>query len=189
MRKKKKLPVNLEKDDVIKELNRIKYNSKFNSFLRNTCYSLLIIAAVAVIIASLFLPVFQITTSSMEPTFSSGDIVVSVRTTKLQQGDLIAFYHGNKILIKRVIATQGQKVSIDKKGNVTVDGKVLEEDYVLNKTLGDNDVKYPYQVPAESYFVLSDNREETIDSRNNNVGSIAKDDIIGKALFKVWPLK
>lgn len=171
------------------ELNKAKYNEKYMKILRSTIYSLIIIASIATIIATLIMPVLEVNTSSMSNTYNQGDIVVSIKTKNIIQGDVIAFYHGNKILVKRVIATSGSWVVIDEEGNVTVNGKNLEEPYLKNKTIGKYNIEFPYQVPDGSYFVLNDMREDTIDSRNKEIGSVSQSDVIGKILFRIWPLK
>jgi len=171
------------------ELKRTKYNEKYVKILKSTIYSLIIIISIATIIATLLMPVFQINSSSMSNTFNEGDIVVSLKTKKINQGDVIAFYHGNKILVKRVIAGSGSWVVIDTEGNVSVDGQKIEETYVENKTLGEYDIEFPYQVPDGEWFVLSDQRQVSIDSRNAEIGCIQQEDIIGKILFRIWPLK
>ena len=125
----------------------------------------------------------------MAPLYDNGDIVISVKTNNLASKDIVAFYHGNKILVKRIIAGPGQWVVIDKKGNVFVDGKQIKEDYIKEKSLGDSNIKYPYQVPVDTWFVLSDNRLEVLDSRNSEIGCIKNDDIIGKIVFKIWDSK
>ena len=170
------------------ELKRETYKSKYIKLLRSTVYVLIIMVAFAALIATFFMPVFQISTSSMEPIYSNGDFVVSIKTKKLKSGDVIAFYHGNKILVKRVIASSGDWVLMDDDGNVYVNNEKLEESYIQNKFLGDYDIKFPYQVPDGQWFVLSDDRTESIDSRNSNVGCISNEDIIGKILFRIWPL-
>lgn len=168
------------------ELKRETYKSKYKNVLMTTIYSLIIIAAAAALIATLIMPVFQISGSSMAPELNNGDLVVSIKTKNLGSGDIIAFYHGNKILVKRIIASAGQWVVIDSEGNVYVDGILLDESYVDKKVLGDCDIKFPYQVPEESWFVLADNRSDFTDSRNNEIGNIKEEDIIGKILFKLW---
>lgn len=179
----------LTSKEVEEELKRIKYNASYIKVLKSTVYALIIIVAISVLIATFFMPVFQISGKSMAPKYDNGDFVVSVKTSKLKSGDIIAFYHGNKILVKRVIAGAGQWVVIDKKGNVFVDGKKVDEDYINEKSLGDTDIKFPYQVPGESWFVLGDNRVESLDSRNSEIGSIKNENIIGKIIFKVWDSK
>ena len=176
----------LTKEQIEKELKKEKYKSKYFNILSSTIYGLIIVAALAAIIATLIMPVFQISGSSMDPKYSNGEFVVSVKTNKLKRGDVIAFYHGNKILVKRVIASAGEWIVIDKDGKVYIDGKLLEEPYIDESVLGDCDIKFPYQVPAESYFVLGDNRTIFTDSRNSEIGSIKEEDIIGKILFKLW---
>ena len=135
------------------------------------------------------MPVLQISGSSMSPTLKEGEIVVSLKTKNLKPGDIVAFYHGNKILIKRVIASSGSYVNIDEEGNVYVDGKLIDEPYIKEKTLGEHDITFPYQVPDGSWFVLGDRRSISIDSRNIEIGCIEQEDIVGKIIFRVWPLK
>lgn len=168
------------------ELKKEKYKSKYFNILSSTIYGLIIVAALSALIATLIMPVFQISGSSMSPELNNGDLVISIKTKKLNSGDIIAFYHGNKILVKRVIASAGQWIIIDEDGKVYVDGTLLEEPYIEEFMLGECDIKFPYQVPAESWFVLGDNRSNLIDSRNNEIGSIKQEDIIGKILFKLW---
>lgn len=179
----------LTSEEIEKELKRTIYNSSYIRVLKSTVYSLIIIVAIAVLIASFFIPVFQISGTSMAPLYDNGDIVLSVKTNNLASKDIVAFYHGNKILVKRIIAGPGQWVVIDKKGNVFVDGKQIKEDYIKEKSLGDSNIKYPYQVPVDTWFVLSDNRLEVLDSRNSEIGCIKNDDIIGKIVFKIWDSK
>lgn len=179
----------LKKSQIESELKRVNYYLNYKKIIISTICILLIIFSISIIISNTFIPVFQINSNAMSPLYDNGDIVASIKYTKIDSGDVIAFYHGNKILIKRVIATQGQWVNIDDKGIVSVDGNVLEEKYVTNLFQGDYSIDFPYQVPNESYFVLSDDRENIIDSRNSDIGSINKKDIIGRILFKVWPLK
>jgi signal peptidase I len=149
---------------------------------------LVVVAAVAVLIATLLTPAFRIYGSSMTPTLQEGEFVLSVRTANFRRGDLVAFYFNNKILVKRVIAFPGEWVDIDTDGNVTVDGKQMDEPYLDEKALGACDIKLPYQVPDDRYFVLGDHRSTSIDSRNSAIGCISKEMVAGRLLFKVWPL-
>lgn len=171
------------------ELKRENYRSKYFKILTSTIYALIIVAAVAAIVATLVMPVLQISGSSMTPTFQEGEIVFSIKTKNLKPGDIIAFYHGNKILVKRVIAGAGSWVNITIDGDVYVNGELLEENYIQEKMLGETNITYPYQVPDESWFVLGDHREVSIDSRNSEIGCIKQEDIVGKIIFRVWPLK
>ena len=171
------------------ELNRTKYRHRYHRVLRNTLGTLITVAATAVLIAVLLLPVLQIYGSSMYPTIQDGQIVVSVKGADFIQGDVIAFYYNNKILVKRMIAGPGSWVDIDKKGNVTVDGQPLDEPYLTEKALGDCNIKLPYQVPDGRYFVMGDHRSTSIDSRNTSVGCVAEEQIVGKIVFRLWPLK
>jgi len=173
---------------VEEELKREIYKSKYKTILKSTIYSLITIAAVAVLIATLVLPVLEVNSSSMSPTVNEGEIVVSIKSKNLSSGDVVAFYHGNKILVKRVIAKAGSWVNMDKDGNVYVDGKLLNESYLNEKSLGEYDIEFPYQVPDGSHFVLGDERTTSIDSRMQEIGCISKDNIIGKIIFRVWPI-
>ena len=171
-----------------KELDRVNYKTKYRSVLKSTIFMLVVVAAIAVLVATTWLPVLQIYGSSMTPTLNEGEVVVSVKGSSFEQGDLIAFYYGNKILVKRCIATPGQWVDIDEDGNVYVDGNRLNESYVKEKAFGDCDIKLPYQVPEDRYFCMGDHRETSVDSRNSSVGCISKEQIIGRIFFRIWPL-
>ena len=171
-----------------KELDRVNYKTKYRSVLKSTIFMLVVVAAIAVLVATTWLPVLQIYGSSMTPTLNEGEVVVSVKGSSFEQGDLIAFYYGNKILVKRCIATPGQWVDIDEDGNVYIDGKRLNEPYVKEKAFGDCDIKLPYQVPEDRYFCMGDHRETSVDSRNSSVGCISKEQIIGRIFFRIWPL-
>lgn len=176
-------------DNLKAEIHRVKYKNSFGRLLRSTVYVLIIIVAISSICATLFMPVIEITDSSMKPLLNDGDIVLTVKDNKFKTGDIVAFYHGNKILIKRVIGVESDFVNIDKDGIVYVNGKELKENYVKELKKGDSDIKYPVQVSDGSIFVLSDDRDVLTDSRTLNVGQIKTNDIIGKVIFKVWPLK
>lgn len=176
-------------DNLKTEIHRVKYKNSFGRLLRSTVYVLIIIVAISSICATLFMPVIEITDSSMKPLLNDGDIVLTVKDNKFKTGDIVAFYHGNKILIKRVIGVESDFVNIDKDGIVYVNGKKLKENYVKELKKGDSDIKYPVQVSDGSIFVLSDDRDVLTDSRTINVGQIKTNDIIGKVIFKVWPLK
>ena len=171
------------------ELKRTQYNRRYRRTLRTTIFSLLLVAAVAVIIAVLLLPVLQISSGSMENTLVDGDMVISLNNGKYETGDIIGFYYNNVVLIKRVIATSGDWVDIAEDGTVTVNGVVLDEPYVAEKALGECNIKLPYQVPQGKCFVLGDNRTESIDSRNTAVGCISNDVVVGRLLARIWPLK
>lgn len=170
-----------------KELYRVRYQRKYSRVLRSTIYTLIVSAAIAVLVATIWLPVLQIYGSSMAPTLEEGDIVVSVKGNEFKEGDLVCFYIGNKILVKRYIAGSGQWVDIDENGNVFVDGELLEEPYILEKAFGNCNISLPYQVPEKQIFCMGDHRETSLDSRNSAVGCISEDQIVGKIVFRVWP--
>ena len=169
------------------ELNRIKYRSRFRQVMRSTIYTLIVVAAVSVLVATIWMPVLQIYGTSMVPTLEEGDIVVTVKTSDFISGDLVSFYLGNKLLVKRYIAGPGQWVDIDESGNVFVDGKLLDEPYITEKSFGDCNIELPYQVPENRIFCMGDHRATSVDSRNTVVGCIADEQIVGKIVFRVWP--
>ena len=171
------------------ELHRVKYRTRYNTVLKSTVYTLITVAAVAVLVATLWLPVLEIFGTSMTPTFNDGDIVVSVKARNMQQGDIVAFYYNNKILVKRVIAAPGQWVDIDRTGTVYINSVELQEDYISEKSHGDSDIEYPYQVPDGKVFVMGDHRATSVDSRHSAIGCIEPQQVVGKIVFRVWPLK
>lgn len=176
-------------ENLERELHRENYKHSFSRLLRSTIYVLIIIVAVASVGATLFMPVIEITDSSMKPLVEEGDIVLTIKSNSFKTGDVVAFYYGNKILVKRVIGVQGDFVNIDKDGIVYVNGEELKEDYIKEFLKGESDIKYPVQVSDNSIFVLSDERNVLTDSRSENIGTIKKENIIGKVVFKVWPIK
>lgn len=171
------------------ELKKEQYKTRYSRVLRSTIFSLIVVAAIAVLIAVMVLPVLQISGTSMTDTLQDGNIVVAINGSKYETGDVIAFYYNNRVLVKRVIAYAGDWVDIDEEGNVTVNGELLDEPYVSEKALGDCNIELPYQVPDGRCFVMGDHRATSIDSRNTAVGCIGKDEVIGKIVFRVWPLQ
>lgn len=169
------------------ELARVKYRRRYFSVLKSTVFTLVTVAAIAVLIANLWLPVFQIYGSSMTPTFEDGQIVVSVKTSDFECGDLIVFKYNNKTLVKRVIASSGDWVDVDENGTVYVNGDPIDEPYLTEKALGECDIEMPYQVPESRLFVMGDHRSVSVDSRSSVMGCVADEQIVGKIVFRVWP--
>lgn len=185
--KKRKL-VNPGLDSLKAELKRVRYRQRYHSAIRSTVYTLLTVAAIAVLVATLLLPVLRIYGSSMTPSLYEGDIVVSVKEMSFDRGDIISFYYNNKILVKRVIAFEGEWVNIDEDGNVYVNGALLDEPYVKEKAFGECDITLPYQVPDGRVFVMGDHRATSVDSRSSTVGCVFEEQVVGRILYRVWPL-
>lgn len=189
MRKKEKEISLPTKEQVEAERKRYRRQKAYSKALGGTIYVLTIVAAVAVLVATLILPVLQIEGTSMEPTLHNGDIVLLMKTTRFDRGDLCGFTWNNKLLIKRVIGIPGDWIEIDTDGTIYLNGEKLDEPYVEQKAFGECDLEFPFQVPQEQYFVVGDMRESSIDSRNTLIGCIPKDQIVGKVFFRVWPFK
>ena len=175
-------------EEMEQEIARLKYKKSYGGALRSTVYSLAVVAAIAILVATLWMPVLQITGASMEPTLEDGQFVVALKNDEFEAGDITAFYYNNKILIKRVIAHQGDWVNIDVDGNVFVNGVLLEESYIKEKAMGECNIELPYQVPDGKVFVMGDDRAISLDSRTTAVGCISKEQILGQVVFRCWPL-
>ena len=173
--------------EIQSERKRIRRRALYRQALRGTVAVLVVVAAVAVLITTLFLPILQISGDSMSPTLEHDEIVILLKTKEFERGDLISFYYQGKILLKRVIALPEDEVAIDAEGNVYVNGEILDEPYVTDKRLGDCDLEFPFKVPGTGYFVLGDQRSNSVDSRNSAIGAVSRDDIIGKVFLRVWP--
>lgn len=171
-----------------KEQQRLRTRKTYQRAFFKTVGVLCVVAAISILLTTLWMPVLQIYGSSMSPTLEPGDLVLSVKNEKLETGDVVAFYQGNKLLIKRVIATSGQWVDIDNDGVVTVDGQALDESYIKELSLGNCDIELPHQVKEAHYFIMGDNRDTSLDSRANTIGDIAEEQIEGKVVFRIWPL-
>ena len=174
-------------DDLKAELQRENRKKEYGKTFRNTIFVLIVVAAAAVLVSSFFISVLKITGDSMTPTFESGQIVIAKNTEKFEPGELIAFYYNNRVLVKRVVGSPGDWIDIDDKGNVSVNGVVLDEPYLTEKSLTPSDIDFPYQVPENRYFVLGDHRSVSIDSRSSTVGCVSKEQLIGKVIFRVYP--
>ena len=175
-------------EQIEKERARLRHKSRYSRTLRSTIAILVVVAAVAVLVATLWMPVLRIYGSSMAPTLDDGQIVISLKTTDFKTGDIAAFYYGNKLLVKRYIAGASDWVYIDEDGTVSVNSIELDEPYLAEKALGQTDIELPYQVPDKRYFLMGDNRESSVDSRNTAVGCASDDQIVGKVVYCIWPL-
>ena len=186
---KKRIDSLPSKKQIEAERKRYRRQKAYNKALGGTIYVLTIVAAVAVLIATMVLPVLQIEGTSMEPTLVNGDIVLLTKTTSFNRGELCGFSWNNKLLIKRVVGIPGDWIEIDIDGTVYLNGVKLDEPYVEQLAMGECDLEFPFQVPQEQYFVLGDMRESSIDSRNTLIGCVEKDQIVGKVFFRIWPFK
>ena len=185
----KKTNIKFSSEGIEQELKRIRYKERYRKTLQNTVYMLITVAAVAVLVATLALPVLQIYGSSMTPSLMDGEIVVSVKTADFEKKDIVAFYYNNKILVKRVIARAGEWVEIDQDGNVYVNGEAISEPYISEAALGECDIEMPYQVPEGRIFVMGDHRAVSVDSRSKTVGCVAEEQVVGKLVFRIWPFE
>ncbi len=189
-KKQREVPVQAPTLELLEaELKKEQYKRNYRRVLMSTAFSLLVVAAAAVLVAVLLLPVLQINGVSMTDTLQDGDIVVALNSKKFATGDVIAFYYNNSILVKRVIAAAGDWVDIDEEGNVYVNGELLNEPYISEKALGECNIELPYQVPDGKCFVMGDHRATSIDSRNTAVGCISDSMVVGRIMVRVWPLE
>ena len=170
------------------EREKLKHRKEYRRALRGTVYVLIVVAALTVLVVTLFLPVLQISGDSMEPTLHDGDVIVLMKSSRYDRGDLCGFAYENKYLIKRIIGVPGDYIDMDEDGTVSVNGEVLDEPYLIEKALGECDVEFPLQVPDNHYFILGDHRSNSIDSRNSAIGCVSKEQIVGRIIFRVWPL-
>lgn len=173
----------------IEELyKKAKYRKLFSEKIRSTVFMLIVVAAFAILVAMLYLPTLRIYGKSMKGTLEGGNIVLAVKSNRFKTGDIVAFYYNNNILVKRVIAESGDWVNITKDGTVYVNNKKINEPYIENKAYGEINIKFPYQVPENRIFVLGDNRKVSIDSRNTSIGVVSDEQLVGKLIFRIWPL-
>lgn len=172
-----------------KALQTARRVGSYGKALKSTLYALIVVAAVSVLVSALVFPFLYITGSSMTPVVGDGDIVVALRTTNVQRGDVIAFYFNNKVLVKRVIAVGGETVEINTKGDIYINGEPLDEPYLTAKAWGDWSITKDnrYEVPVGKYFVVGDHRNTSRDSRHLEIGPVSEEQILGRLVLRVWP--
>lgn len=192
MAKKSGVPVGYEglppTEEIRVAYERVSYAERLRKSIQSTTNTLIVVAAVAILVAMLFLPVLRIYGQSMNNTLVSGELVVSLKGASFETGDVVAFYYNNNILVKRVIANAGDWVDIDLDGNVYVNQQKIDEPYIKEKAYGEPNIDFPYQVPEDRIFVLGDNRAVSVDSRSSSVGCVSSEQIVGKIVFRIWPL-
>ncbi len=190
VRETDKTPEQIERPSVEalqKELKRVNNRKEYRNVMRNTLFVVIVVAALAVLVSSFFVTVLKVTGDSMTPTVNTGEIVIAENSASFNPGDLIAFYYNNKVLVKRVLGSPGDWINIDDEGNVYVNGVIIDEPYVTEKSLEPTDIEFPYQVPENRYFVLGDHRGASIDSRSSVVGCVTREQLIGKIILRVYP--
>lgn len=175
-------------EQVEREREKLRHQKEYRRMILNTVGILIVTAAVSILAATMFFPVLQVSGISMEPTLEDGDIILLEKTGTFDTGDLIGFYYQNKILLKRVIGRSGDYIDIDKNGNVYVNDELLDEPYVSEKSLGECDIEFPYQVPDGKVFVLGDHRSTSVDSRSSEIGCVSEEQVVGRVIFRIWPL-
>lgn len=175
-------------DELESEIKRVRYKKRYRTVLKSTIYSLITVAAISVLVATLWLPVLQIFGNSMTPTLVNGEIVFTVKTDDFTTGDIVAFYYNNKILVKRMVAGPGDWFNMDSDGTVYINDVKIPEPYLTEAAYGETNIQLPYQVPDEKIFVLGDHRSTSVDSRNTAVGCVSQEQVVGKILFRIWPL-
>ena len=166
--------------------DKLAYRARLKKVLMSTLSVLIVVAAAAVLVSTLFLPVIQVSGDSMEPTLNNGDIILLVKTKRYSTGQLCCVAWQNKLLLKRVIGLPGDSIDIDADGNVSVNGELLDEPYIINKSLGECDISFPYVVPDDKMFVLGDRRDTSIDSRSSAIGCVSDEQMVGRMLFRIW---
>jgi len=179
------LPTTSEIEELYK---KAKYHKLFTEKIRSTVFMLIVVAAFAILVAMLYLPTLRIYGKSIKGMLDSGDVVLTVKSNHFRTGDIVAFYYNNNILVKRVIAESGDWVNITKDGTVYVNSKKIKEHYIEHKSYGETNIKFPYQVPESRIFVLGENRSVSIDSRNTSVVTVSDEQLVGKLIFRIWPL-
>lgn len=167
---------------------KVTYKERLRNSIKSTTNTLIVVAAIVILVAMLFLPVLRIYGQSMNNTLENGELVVSLKGAKFETGDVVAFYYNNNVLVKRVIANAGDWVDIDLDGNVYVNQHQLDEPYIKEKSYGEPNIDFPYQVPEDRIFVLGDNRAVSVDSRSTSIGCVSSEQIVGKIVFRIWPL-
>lgn len=170
------------------ELMREKIKREFRRAILNMAGVLIVAAALTALMATRIFVLVQINGSSMKPTLNEDEVIILRQTKAVEKGDIVGFYYGGKILLKRVMAGAGDEVDIDREGNVSVNGERIDEPYLKEKTLGKCDLEFPYEVPEGAIFVLGDNRAISMDSRIKSIGCVESDQIVGKVVFRMWPM-
>ena len=127
--------------------------------------------------------------TSMAPSLVEGDLVLAIPKSLPVTGDLVSFNNGDRVLIKRAIGCPGDEISVSEDGRVTLNGIELNESYALFTEGDAGDVSYPLTVPEHFYFVMGDNRANSVDSRYSVLGMVSEQDINGRIFLRLWPMR
>lgn len=176
-------------DELLLAVKAARRREKFVQLLKNTFASFIVALAVIMIISAMFFPLLRMTGTSMEPVLEPDNLIVCRRTADCSPGDIIAFYYNDVILVKRVVAKEGDVVMVNMDGTVLVNGNEFPERFPEAVARGICDIDMPCTVPEKSVFVMGDSRAASLDSRSSMIGCIYEEKIVGVLLFRIFPFK
>ena len=177
---------NLVEQDEYKKNDHKSNKDEILSWIKVIVSALLI----AIVLRTFVFQMALVNQVSMDPTLHEGQMLVISKINYFvgdpDRGDIIVLKDDieNKLLIKRVIGLPGEVIQL-KDGKVFIDSKELQPDYTISPTFAYTQEEWT--LPAGEYFVLGDNRENSRDSRVENVGLVQRESIVGKAVFRIWP--
>ena len=176
----------LKSADIEKALKAQKKKDATIRWLIITAALLVAAAVVVIVLIKTVFPIIRIEGSSMEQTFYQNELLLASKNGKISRGDIIVFDYEGKTVIKRVIAVAGDTVDMDEDGNVSVNGELLDESYVYEKSIEPCEIEFPLTVGPGCVFVLGDHRAVSIDSRT--FGCIKLESVTGKVILQMFPV-